>query len=42
MWLISHNTAKDVTLHCRRNDQGINMLVGFEIDGHTYDLTVNN
>jgi len=35
--------AKDpVTLFCRRNDQGINMLVGFAIAGHTYDLTVDN
>jgi len=40
--MISHNAEEPVTLFCRRNDQGINMLVGFEISGHTYDLTVNN
>jgi len=40
--MISHNAEDAVTLFCRRNDQGVNMLVGFEINGHTYDLTVNN
>ncbi len=40
--LITHNAEEDVTLFCRRNSQGVNMLVGFEIGGHTYDLTVNN
>jgi len=40
--MIGHKAKDTVTLFCRRNNQGINMLVGFEINGHTYDLTVNN
>jgi len=40
--MIGAGVEKEVTLFCRRNQQGVNMLVGFEIGGHTYDLTVNN
>jgi len=40
--MVTNKSDDPVTLFCRRNDQGINMLVGFEIGGHTYDLTVNN
>ncbi len=40
--MIGAGVEKPVTLFCRRNEQGVNMLVGFEIGGHTYDLTVNN
>ncbi len=40
--MISRGKEQPVTLFCRRSARGVNMLVGFEVGGHTYDLTVNN
>lgn len=39
---IGQPQPEPVTLHCRVNEKGINMLVGFDIGRHTYDLTMEN
>jgi hypothetical protein len=39
---VQQKSSEPVSLFCRVNDQGVNMLVGFEIGRHTYDLTTRN
>lgn len=39
---IENQQHEPVALHCRVNGQGVNMLVGFQIGNHTYDLTSQN
>jgi len=39
---IERQEREEVSLHCRVNDQGLNMLVGFDVGGHRYDLTMQN
>ena len=39
---IERQEHEEVTLHCRVNDQGVNMLVGFDVGRHMYDLTMQN
>jgi hypothetical protein len=39
---VREKNPQPVSLFCRVNDQGVNMLVGFEIGRHTYDLTTQN
>jgi hypothetical protein len=39
---IDRQKDEEVTLHCRVNAQGLNMLVGFDVGNHTYDLTMKN
>jgi len=39
---IERQEREAIALHCRVNDQGVNMLVGFDVGHHTYDLTMEN
>ena len=39
---IGQAQPEPVTLHCRVNENGVNMLVGFDIGHHRYDLTMQN
>jgi hypothetical protein len=39
---VRQKSSQPVSLFCRVNEKGVNMLVGFEIGRHTYDLTTRN
>ncbi|MGD2062337.1 MAG: hypothetical protein PVF51_02005 [Nitrospirota bacterium] len=39
---VRQKSSNPVSLFCRVNDQGVNMLVGFQVGERTYDLTTQN
>jgi hypothetical protein len=39
---VQRKSTEPVSLFCRVNDKGVNMLVGFEVGKRTYDLTTQN